>query len=213
MPACTRPAARSCAALGCTLMTGSITALCMDAAAAAALATPVVHAWNHASTAQLMAMAATMAMSFWMFMVAVLDVLQRPLLAALNDIPLPARPLGGSSTRAGFRRRFGTAGMGVEAWLLGDVHGLAVDDVHAALRAQGQLRIVGDHHDGRAAAMDFFQQFHHATRHLGVEVAGRFVRQQQARRTGQGARDRDALLLATRQFGGIVLHARSQADA
>jgi hypothetical protein len=59
----------------------------MDAAAAAALAPPVVHAWNHASTAQLMAMAATMAMSFWMFMVAVLDVLSTSPVANQNDIP------------------------------------------------------------------------------------------------------------------------------
>ena len=70
-----------------------------------------------------------------------------------------------------------------------------------------------DHDDGRALAIDFLEQFHHAARHQRIEIAGRFVGHQQARRTGQRTRDRDALLLAARQFRRIVLHARSQADA
>src|SRR5690348_3353032 len=44
----------------------------------------------------------------------------------------------------------------VETRFLDDVHGLAVHDVHAALRAGGEFRIVGHHHDGGALAVDVF---------------------------------------------------------
>ena len=37
---------------------------------------------------------------------------------------------------------------------------------------------------------------------MGIEVAGRFVGQQQARAVGDGAGDRDTLLLAAREFAG-----------
>ncbi len=73
---------------------------------------------------------------------------------------------------------------------------LAVDDVHLALRAGGQLRIMRHHHDGGPCAVQVLQQLHDGARHLGVEVAGGFVRQQQAWRPGQRARNRDPLLLA-----------------
>ena len=61
--------------------------------------------------------------------------------------------------------------------------------------------------------VDFLEQLHHAARHLRIEVAGRFVGEQQARRAGERARDRGALLLAAGEFGRVVLHARAQADA
>ncbi|MCY1444794.1 hypothetical protein D9M71_612800 [compost metagenome] len=70
---------------------------------------------------------------------------------------------------------------------------------------------MGDHDDGGAGGVDLFQQFHHPTGHLAVQVAGRFVGQQQARAAGQGAGDGGALLLAAGQFGGVMLHARAQA--
>src|SRR5207342_3125161 len=57
------------------------------------------------------------------------------------------------------------------------------------------------------------EQLHHSARHLRIEVAGRLVGEQQFRRTGQRACDRHALLLAAGQLGGVVLHARGQADA
>jgi hypothetical protein len=60
--------------------------------------------------------------------------------------------------------------------------------------------------------VDVLQQLHHAARHLRVQVAGGFVRQQQARAAGQRAGDRRALLLAAGEFGRVVLHARAQAD-
>ncbi|MNI63389.1 hypothetical protein D3C73_1187550 [compost metagenome] len=84
--------------------------------------------------------------------------------------------------------------------------------MHVALRARGQFRVVGDHHDGGASGVDLLQQFHHSARHLRVQVAGRFVGQQQARAAGQGTGNRRALLLAAGEFVRVVLHARTQAD-
>src|SRR5690606_8611574 len=99
-----------------------------------------------------------------------------------------------------------------QRWLDAQVGGHAVDDVHVALRARGELRVVGHHHDGGALLVDFLEQLHHPARHLRIEVAGRLVRQQQARAARERARDRGALLLAAGQLGRIVLHARAEAD-
>ncbi len=90
---------------------------------------------------------------------------------------------------------------------------LAVDDMHLALRAHRKFRIMRHHHDGRAVAMQLLEQIHDAARHLRIEIAGRFIRQQQPRRARQRARDGDALLLAARQFRRVVPRARRQADA
>src|SRR6185437_3872013 len=134
MPACggaELPAAcrnwRSCSALGCTLMTGNVTIgrACADAAAALATAAEL-HAWNQASTAQLMAMAATMTISL-RIMIAVLEVRRAP----------PPRNFSCVDVC------LGTIAARVEAWFLGDIHGLAVDDVHAALRTRGEFRVMG----------------------------------------------------------------------
>src|SRR3546814_21121757 len=63
-----------------------------------------------------------------------------------------------------------------------------------------------DLHDGGAAGVDLLQQLQHAARHLAVEVAGRFVGKQDARRAGQCAGNGDALLLAAGEFGwGMAL--------
>jgi hypothetical protein len=48
---------------------------------------------------------------------------------------------------------------------------------------------------------------------LGVEVAGGLVAEEQGRRAEQGARDRDALLLATRQLVRVAVREVRQADA
>ena len=54
---------------------------------------------------------------------------------------------------------------------------------------------MGNHDDRRAARVDLREQLHDAVRHPRIEVAGRFVRQQKARFTGQCASDGNALLL------------------
>jgi len=84
------------------------------------------------------------------------------------------------------------------------IHHLPVDDVNFTLRAYRKLGIVGDHDDGGAVAMQFFEQIQNAARHLSVEIARRFVRQQQPRGSGERSRDRHPLLLPSGQFRGIV---------
>ena len=52
----------------------------------------------------------------------------------------------------------------------------------------------------------------HVVRRLRVEIAGRLVGEQHARRVGDGARDRDTLLLAARKFGGAMVLALGEAE-
>lgn len=58
-------------------------------------------------------------------------------------------------------------------------------------------RIVGDHADRGAATMQFGEQFHYLIAILAVEIAGRFVREDDQRLASDCARDRDTLLLTT----------------
>ncbi len=67
-----------------------------------------------------------------------------------------------------------------------------------------------DHDDGRATAMDVLDQLHHSASHLRVQIAGRFVSEQQPRLSDQSTRDGDALLLAARQLRRIVWGPRGQ---
>ena len=74
-------------------------------------------------------------------------------------------------------------------------------------RALGGAPVVR-HHDDRLAELDV-QPVHQAEDVLGrlaVEVARRLVGDDQRRVGDDRARDRDALLLAARKLGGIVLH-------
>ena len=89
----------------------------------------------------------------------------------------------------------------VEPRLFGQIHHLTVDDVHIALCPRGQFRIMRDHDDGGAVAMDALEQLQHTARHLRIEVAGRFVGEQQFRAAGQCAGDGEpasARAIATR---------------
>ena len=73
--------------------------------------------------------------------------------------------------------------------------------------------LVGDDDDGDALlAIEPRQRFHDFVRVAGVEVAGRFVGEQQAGRVDQGARDRHALLLAARELAGRIAFAVAQAQ-
>jgi len=71
---------------------------------------------------------------------------------------------------------------------------------------------VGGHQHRRAARVDLLEQRHDLGRHVGVEVAGRLVGQQQHRLVDQRACDRHALLLAARQLQGVGVHLVVQAD-
>ena len=68
------------------------------------------------------------------------------------------------------------------------------------------------HHDKRGAMLvrKTQQKFHDRRSVRGVEVAGRFVRQKDAGTRGKGARQGDALLLATRHLRGIMIGAMAK---
>src|ERR1035437_4741207 len=73
--------------------------------------------------------------------------------------------------------------------------------------------LVGDDDDGNALlAIEPRQRLHDFVRIAGVEVAGRFVGEQQAGRVDQGARDRHPLLLAARELARGVALAVAQAE-
>ena len=80
------------------------------------------------------------------------------------------------------------------------------------MRAARELRVVRDHDDRRAHLVDLLEQVHDLAGHQRVHVAGRLVREQEARVAGERAGDRGALLLAAGELRGHVVHARGQAD-
>src|SRR5256885_6370257 len=74
----------------------------------------------------------------------------------------------------------------------------AVEDVDAAVGVPRVARIVRDHADRRAAAVQLAQQIHHRFAAARVEVSGRLVREQDERLARGPARPRDALAPAAR---------------
>src|SRR5580704_8167452 len=92
----------------------------------------------------------------------------------------------GTSTRLARRLRMAGPGMlGQHPVLDGD----------RPARAARDGRVVRDHHDGEAVGVQRVEQFHDRARVLRVQVAGRFVTQQQARPVHQRSRDGDPLAL------------------
>jgi hypothetical protein len=73
---------------------------------------------------------------------------------------------------------------------------------------------MGHEQQRRAAfAVQLEQEVDHLAAGRRVQVAGRLVREQQLRPGHEGARDRDALLLAARELLGIVVHAVGKAHS
>ena len=62
-------------------------------------------------------------------------------------------------------------------------------------------------------AWSSFEQIHHRFAVARVEVAGRFVGQEDRRLAGEGARDGDALLLAAGELARQMFRAMRHADA
>ncbi len=73
----------------------------------------------------------------------------------------------------------------------------AVLEVQDGIGDADEVRVVGGDQGGHALGLhDGVQQAHDLLRGLGVELAGRLVREQQLRAPGQRPGDRDPLLLA-----------------
>ena len=71
---------------------------------------------------------------------------------------------------------------------------------HAALHLVDEVRFVRGHDHRRPSGVDAGQQPHDVDRGAGVEVSGRFVREQHLRTIHQGASDGHALLLSSREL-------------
>ena len=85
---------------------------------------------------------------------------------------------------------------------------------HAALHPARHFRVVGREQRGETAGPDEFDQHVGDIRGgSGVEVAGRFVREQEFRLVGDRAGNGHPLLLAAGQFGRPVGPARAEAHA
>ena len=87
-----------------------------------------------------------------------------------------------------------------------------VERDRASADQANELAVVGGDEHGRAAGVDLAQQVHDLERQIGIEVAGRFVGEQQHRIVDERARDRDALLLTARQVLRVGVHAVLQPD-
>ena len=76
----------------------------------------------------------------------------------------------------------------------------------------GHVGLVGDDDDRDAAAVQVLEQGHDLHARARVEGAGGLVGQDENRLVDEGARDRDALLLAARELRGVMVLAIRQAD-
>ena len=79
------------------------------------------------------------------------------------------------------------------------------------MRPRRELRRMRDHDHRDARPVDLLQQLENAPRHLGIQVAGGLVGEQDPRLTDQRAGDRHSLLLSAAQLVRQRMHARSQA--
>ncbi len=89
--------------------------------------------------------------------------------------------------------------------------GYAIVICHAA-GMPGDVLLMCNNNDGVAFPPEFFKQRHDFLAGLGIEVACRFVGQQEGRFVDQGAGDGHALALAAGKFVGFVMNAVGQAD-
>ena len=85
--------------------------------------------------------------------------------------------------------------------------------MNGAIGVLRKTRVVRDHADRRAARVQFLQQIHDGFAVARIEVAGRFVGQEDGRFAGERARDRDALLLTAGELARQMFGAMPHADA
>ena len=90
---------------------------------------------------------------------------------------------------------------------------MAVAHVDDAVAEGGDFRVVGNQEDGLAEAMvEFSEHIEDQLGVFGVEAAGGFVGQENLGAVDDGARNGDALLLASGKLIGPMVHARLQAE-
>ena len=104
-------------------------------------------------------------------------------------------------------------GIGVGDRSLADIRDdLAVGELDHALRALGDVALVGDHHDRPAERVQAGEDVEHLLRRRAVEVSGRLVGEHDRRVGDDRARDRGALLLAAGELRRSVQRAVGEPD-
>ena len=86
-------------------------------------------------------------------------------------------------------------------------HDAAVAKRDHTARVRGDVGVVGDDDDGGSLTIELGKELEHLSRGGRIERARRLVGEQKQRRIDHGARDRDALLLASRELPGPMVHA------
>ena len=89
---------------------------------------------------------------------------------------------------------------------------LPVADVDLAVGHGRDVGVVGDQDDGPAGGMEVVEELDDLGAGVAVEVARRLVGEEDGRLRDEGAGDPDALLLAARQLGRLVVQAVAQAQ-
>jgi hypothetical protein len=103
---------------------------------------------------------------------------------------------------------------GFLVFTLDGVGGIALDlAVHQADYASaviGNVLVMGDDYDGVAMLVQFVEHRHHVSTGAGIQIAGRFVCQQNGWFTDQGASDGHTLSLAARELVWQMMQAIAQ---
>ncbi len=84
--------------------------------------------------------------------------------------------------------------------------------MNRAARVRGDVAFVGHQNDRVAPLIKIFEQRHDFVAGLGIEIPGRFVRQNDRWLVDQSARDRDALALTAGQFVRLMMDPIAQAN-
>lgn len=88
----------------------------------------------------------------------------------------------------------------------------AVADADDAAGSLGDILFVRDQNDGVAVLMKFIKKEHDFVARGRIQVAGRFIGQEDGGPVDQSARDGDTLTLTAREFIGLMGHAVAQSD-
>ena len=84
--------------------------------------------------------------------------------------------------------------------------------MHGAPRMRRDVALVRDENDGVPALVQIFKQRHNFFARFRIQIAGRFIRQNDGRLIHEGAGDRYALALTARQFVWFMIHPIAQTN-
>src|SRR5690606_2549587 len=130
--------------------------------------------------------------------------------SSTNATIATATPKTVRSARSRFRATLRTA---MEVRFTVASHEVALVEAPHGPGALGGCRIVGDHHDRLFELfVQLLEQVQDVVRALPIQIARRLVGDDDLRIRHDRPRDRDALLLTTRELAGQVIHAMIEPD-